>query len=423
MSSQCSLRFTSFGFDNNKYLKLQTDAIINRLKKFGNNRLYLEMGGKFTSDAHASRVLPGYFTNNKVKILKDLGQDIDFIVSLSCKDLLENRQWTNANISYEEHSLNLIKQIEVLGFHKPYICFNFFDNSDKIIKYEQKLKSLGYKTNRRYNIKNYPNSIQEIVGINGFDRDDYISVRSKLVVVVGPGSNSGKMSTCLGQIYKEQKDGIESGYAKFETFPIWDLDLTHPVNLAYEAATADIGDYNMIDPYHKDYYKTSVINYNRDVEAFPILSNLSKEILKNHNFMSHYHSPTDMGINESGKCIIDNVLVEYKAKEEMVRRYFWTNELYNEGKNTKEAIVRIENILKQIGIGPEFLDIVSESRRTNKVAFKMNENSIEIYDNCEEILDKYKEEDLAGSTLHSFNKISDETETRLTNAKVVYTQE
>lgn len=423
MSSQCSLRFSKLGFDNSKYIKLQTDSIIQRLEKFGNNRLYLEMGGKFTNDAHASRVLPGYLTNNKVKILRNLGQEIDFIVSLSCKDLSENRQWTNANISYEEHSLNLIRQIKELGFKKPFVCFNFFENSVKILEYEKKLKKLGYKTSRRYIIKNYPNSINEIIGENGFSRDEYIPVTKKLVVVVGPGSNSGKMSTCLGQIYKEQNEGIESGYAKFETFPIWNLDLYHPVNLAYEAATADIRDYNLIDPYHKDYYKTNSVNYNRDVEAFPVLHNLSNEILKNHNFMSHYHSPTDMGINEAGKCIVDNDLVELRSKEEIIRRYFWIQELYKEGKNTKEALYRINEILKKTGIKPEFLDIVHEARRTKKIALKLNENSIEIHNNCEEILTKYDSNDLSGSTLHSFGKIDDVTENKLTNANVVYTQE
>ncbi len=295
------------GFDGAKYIELQASAIRERMNQF-KGRLYLEIGGKFLHDPHAARVLPGFDPESKKKIFGLLASDADIIFCLNYKDITENRQLTNKDVDYLASCKNIVERIgAVLGI-KPFISVNMipYDQRNSVAMLRVMTAFAGYEIAKRYLMDGYPHDTAKVLSKNGYGKDEYIPVSKKLVIVTGAASNSGKMSTCLGQIYHEFTHGTDSGYAKYETFPIWNIPLEHPINLAYEAATIDIGDYNMYDPFHEKAYGVKSVNYNRDVEAFDIVKNLADTFLPATNPTRKYQSPTDMGINMAGSAIIND---------------------------------------------------------------------------------------------------------------------
>lgn len=339
MNTNETIQYTSLGFDNDKYIQLQSNAILERIEKFPNGRLYLEIGGKLISDPHASRVLPGFKEDNKVKILKNLNIPFEILFCLNYEDILSNRQLSNHSQEYIKSSYKIIRDIQDIFGIKPKIVINRIKDKYNPILLDaiDLLKVNEFEVHKRYYIEGYPNETERVLSKDGYGKDEYIPVKTPLVIVTGSASNSGKMSTCLGQIYVENSIyNINSGYAKYETFPIWNLDLKHPINLAYEAATADIGDTNVLDTYHMNEYGIKSVNYNRDVDAFRIIKLLTKEFLKETNYVTKYKSPTDMGINTAGECILDDEIVCIASLEEIRRRRDWYQELVdqNVGKNT-----------------------------------------------------------------------------------------
>jgi uncharacterized protein (UPF0371 family) len=332
-------------FNAQKYFRLQTDAIKERLSKFP-GKLYFEIGGKFANDEHAARVLPGFDPKVKVKILKNLHIPLDIIFCINSKDIKEGRVWKNGE-SYEETILKRLGEFVKLGFPKPLIVINLYEDEPKTKAFEKLLFSKGYIVYKRYFIPDYPNNLDLIASEKGFGKDDYIKTENKLVIVMGAGSLSGKMSTCLGQVYRDTLKELDSGYTKYETFPIWNLPLQHPVNLAYEAATADIGDYNVYDHFYEEAYRKKAVNYNRDVEAFPIIRDILDKIISKENFMRTYKSPTDMGISTAGFCIEDDRAIRSAAIEEIKRRIEEYRALVHVGRGNKESVERCEKLLKK----------------------------------------------------------------------------
>lgn len=326
------------GFDNERYIQLEKVTILDRVDKFRNGKLYLEIGGKFLSDPHASRVLPGYNLENKLNIFRNLESMFEIIFCLNMKAWKFNRQMENANhdaVDYKEACLQTLLEIEKALKIRPLLTLNMVNKTHdqkeaKQIKKE--LETLGYKVYLRYETPNYPDDSDFVLSANGYGQDDYVETSKKLIIVIGPSANSGKLSTCLGQIYQDHVRGMDSGYAKLETFPIWNLPLDHPVNLAYEAATADIGDINMVDPYHEKAYGKKAINYNRDVEAFDIIKGLTEKFISPDNYIGTYKSPTDMGVNYAGHAIVDDRAVCLASLEEIRRRSQWYLDQANRGK-------------------------------------------------------------------------------------------
>lgn len=351
INSSDTIQFSALGFDNDSYMRLQKNAILERCQKFSKGRLYFEVGGKLLFDPHAARVLPGFKPTAKKDILKDLIQQSDIIFCCDAKSLNENRKLKSTTESYASVVLNLIDSIEKELGKKPFVVINrstqFTSETEQ--HFEENLQRKGYKVYRRYVIEGYPENTDLILSDNGFGKDDYIPVTKNLVIVTGAASNSGKLSTCLGQIYLESKQGIESGYAKYETFPIWNLPITHPVNLAYEAATADIGDYNAPDLLHKTAYGIDSVNYNRDIEAFSVVKNLADKMLPETNFMRSYKSPTDMGINMAGFAITNDSIVAKASIDEISRRKVWYTELATKDTNLQKA-VRICDQLEKLAL-------------------------------------------------------------------------
>ncbi|MBR1568536.1 MAG: DUF1846 family protein, partial [Lachnospiraceae bacterium] len=305
------------GFDNEKYLDMQSKHIKERINQFG-GKLYLEFGGKLFDDYHASRVLPGFKPDSKITMLKQLKDQTEIVIAIKAGDIEKNKVRGDIGITYDMDLLRLIDAFTNNGLYVGSVVLTQFSEQPAAIAYERKLKSLGLKVYRHYIIPGYPSDIPLIVSDEGFGRNDYIETSRPLVVVTAPGPGSGKMATCLSQLYHEQKRGVKAGYAKFETFPIWNLPLNHPVNLAYEAATADLNDVNMIDPFHLEAYGETVVNYNRDVEVFPVLKAMFEKI----SGVSPYQSPTDMGVNMAGHCIIDDEVVQAAASQEIIRRFY-----------------------------------------------------------------------------------------------------
>lgn len=331
------------GFDNEKYLKLQTEAIEKRVSQFSHGRLYLEIGGKLLFDAHAARVLPGFNAENKVKILRNFANRADLLFCVSAKDIVTNRQLSNTDKQYTEATIEMISKLEKSLLIKPKIIINLVDRSNRTDaeEYSQKLEILGYETFLRYVISDYP-SPNAVLDVNGYGKDEYAPVSNNLVIVTGAASNSGKMSTCLGQIYLEFTQGKRSGYAKYETFPIWNLPLEHPVNLAYEAATADIGDFNLVDNYHLKETGIAAINYNRDVEAFKIVSEIGERI-----GTINYKSPTQMGISNAGMAITDDEVVSVASYREIDRRMGWYMEIIERGEGKQEWLKLCDDLKKK----------------------------------------------------------------------------
>ena len=303
------------GFDNNKYLEMQSAHIKERIGQFG-GKLYLEFGGKLFDDFHASRVLPGFHPDSKIHMLAQIKDDAEVVIAINANDIVNNKVRADLSITYDLDVLRLIDAFRGYGLLVRSVVLTQYTAQSSVLNYEKKLRDLGLNVYRHYRIEGYPVNVSKIVSDEGLGRNEYIETSRPLVVVTAPGPGSGKMATCLSQLYHEHKRGIRAGYAKFETFPIWNLPLTHPVNLAYEAATADLNDVNMIDPFHLEAYGVTTVNYNRDVEIFPVLNAMFERIYGS----SPYKSPTDMGVNMAGNCIMDDEATRAASKEEIIRR-------------------------------------------------------------------------------------------------------
>jgi len=338
------------GFDNEKYLKEQSAAILERVEKFG-SKLFLEFGGKLCFDYHAARVLPGYDPNVKIRLLQFLKDKIDIVLCIYAGDIEKGRVRGDFGITYDAATFKLIDDLRKWGLDILAVVITRFAGQPSAVIFKNKLEHRGVKVYLHYPIENYPADVDTICSEKGFGKNDYIKSKNPIVVVTAPGPNSGKLSTCLSQLYHDHKNGINSGYAKFETFPIWNLPLKHPVNIAYEAATADIQDFNLVDPFHLNKYNKIAINYNRDVESFPILKLIIGKIIASKNAnLPLYNSPTDMGVNRAGFGIIDDKIVRDAAKQELIRRYFRYNAEYNMGVEKKETVDRVMLLMKELGV-------------------------------------------------------------------------
>ncbi|MCL1973162.1 MAG: DUF1846 domain-containing protein [Endomicrobia bacterium] len=338
------------GFDNSSYMEKQTEQILKRAEQF-NHKLYLEFGGKLFDDYHAARVLPGFNVNGKILLLEKLKEKTEIIICINAADIERNKIRADLGITYDTDVLRLIDNVRKMGLYISSIVITRYNGQPSADMFKNKLERRGEKVYIHKPIIGYPTNIETIVSDKGYGANPYIETTKPLVVVTAPGPGSGKMGTCLSQIYHEHKKNIKAGYAKFETFPVWNLPLNHPVNLAYEAATADLNDINAIDPFHLETYGKTAVNYNRDIEVFPIVKNILTKIMKREHV---YKSPTDMGVNMAGYCIADDDLVREAAKQEIVRRYFITCCSYKEGRAETGAIEKIEIIMKQLGISQEY---------------------------------------------------------------------
>ncbi|MBP3627564.1 MAG: DUF1846 domain-containing protein [Clostridia bacterium] len=342
------------GFDNEKYIKLQSQNIRDRIAMFG-GKLYMEFGGKLFDDYHAARVLPGFEPDAKVKMLLELKDDAEIVIVISADAIEKNKRRGDLGITYDLDTLRLIDAFRGIGLYVGSVVITRFTGQPLAVAFEQRLISLGIKVYRHYPIKDYPSNLSYIVSEEGFGKNDYIETSRKLVVVTAPGPGSGKMATCLSQLYHDHKKGIQAGYAKFETFPIWSIPLAHPVNVAYEAATADLNDVNMIDPFHLEAYGKTAINYNRDIEIFPVLNSMLKQILGK----SPYNSPTDMGVNMAGFGIADDEAVKEAAKLEIIRRYYGALVNVRQGMSDSDEVSKIELLMNQVGIKPSDRKVIA----------------------------------------------------------------
>jgi len=357
----------TIGFDNEKYLKEQTAAILDRVKKF-DNKLYLEFGGKLCFDYHAARVLPGYEPNVKIRLLQLLKDKIDIVLCIYAADIEKGRVRGDFGITYDAATLKLIDDLRKWGLDILSVVITRFANQSSAVIFKNKLERRGVKVYLHYPIEGYPADVNSIVGEKGFGKNEYIETKSPIVVVTAPGPNSGKLSTCLSQLYQEHKRGINAGYAKFETFPIWNLPLKHPINVAYEAATADILDFNLVDPFHLNKYNKTAINYNRDVESFPILKLILSKIFDKNMNLPMYNSPTDMGVNRAGFGIIQDQVVQEAARQELIRRYFRYNTEYVMGIERKETVDRVVLLMEELGVKVTDRLVVEVSRKAAEEA-------------------------------------------------------
>ena len=342
------------GFDNEKYIKLQSQNIRDRIAMFG-GKLYMEFGGKLFDDYHAARVLPGFKPDAKIKMLMELKDDAEVVIVISADAIEKNKLSGDLGITYDLDTLRLIDAFRGVGLYVGSVVITRFTGQPLAEAFEQRLTSLGIKVYRHYPIKDYPSNLPYIVSDEGFGKNDYIETSKKLVIVTAPGPGSGKMATCLSQLYHDHKRGIQAGYAKFETFPIWNIPLSHPVNVAYEAATADLNDVNMIDPFHLEAYGKTAINYNRDIEIFPVLNSMLKKILGK----SPYNSPTDMGVNMVGYGICDEEAVKRAACFEIIRRYYAALVNFRQGMGDESEVSKIEILMNQVGISPEDRPVIA----------------------------------------------------------------
>ncbi len=333
----------SIGFDNEKYLKLQTQSIKERIATFG-GKLYLEFGGKLFDDFHASRVLPGFAPDSKIRMLTELKDEAEIIIAINTEDIEKNKVRGDLGITYDLDVLRLIDAFRAAGLFVGSVVMTRYRENSSAINFKEKLERLGIKVYKNYAIDGYPYNIPHIVSDAGFGKNEYAQTSRSLIIVTAPGPGSGKMATCLSQIYHESKRGIQSGYAKFETFPVWNLPLNHPVNLAYEAATADLNDMNMIDPFHLEAYGIPTVNYNRDVEIYPVLRSMLAGILGE----CPYKSPTDMGVNMAGFCIFDDVAVTAASKQEIIRRYYSALCNRRKGNGSDSEVNKIEMLMQQL---------------------------------------------------------------------------
>ena len=336
------------GFDNDAYLKMQSEKIAERIAQFG-GKLYMEFGGKLFDDFHASRVLPGFAPDSKIRMLEKLKDKAEIIIAIHAGDIEKNKVRGDLGITYDMDVLRLIDAFRDYGLYVSSVVLTRFENQASAIAYQKKLEDLGLKVYRHYPIAGYPSDIPLIVSDDGYGKNEFVKTSRELVVVTAPGPGSGKMAVCLSQLYHENKHGVKAGYAKFETFPIWKIPLKHPVNLAYEAATADLNDVNMIDPFHLEAYGKTTVNYNRDVEIFPVLNAIFHRIMGN----SPYKSPTDMGVNMAGNCIIDDAAVKDAANAEIIRRYYNALCQVRKGHAEKDQVYKLKLLMEQAHIKPE----------------------------------------------------------------------
>ena len=333
------------GFDNEKYLATQSRCIRERIDKFG-DKLYLEFGGKLFDDYHASRVLPGFEPDSKLQLLMQLSEHAEIVIVISAVDIEKNKIRGDLGITYDTDVLRLIDSFEERGLFVGSVVITKYSGQTSADLFKQRLIKLGIKVYTLYMIPGYPNNVSHIVSDEGFGKNDYIETSRPLVVITAPGPGSGKMATCLSQLYQEHRRGIRAGYAKFETFPIWNIPLKHPINLAYEAATADLNDVNMIDPFHLEAYGFTTVNYNRDVEIFPVLKAMFEKIYGE----SPYQSPTDMGVNMAGNCIIDDEACREASRQEIIRRYYTAVDGIADGSRSETEAYKIELLMKQENI-------------------------------------------------------------------------
>ena len=358
------------GFDNDKYLAMQSEHIRERIQKF-DNKLYLEFGGKLFDDYHASRVLPGFQPDSKLQMLLQLKDQAEIVIVISAEDIVSSKIRGDYGITYDLDVLRLIDAFQGVGLYVGSVCVTKYTAAPEVEAFEKRLNDLGIRTFRHYKIAGYPNDVAHIVSDEGYGRNDYIETERPLVVITAPGPGSGKMATCLSQLYHEYKRGVKAGYAKFETFPIWNIPLKHPVNLAYEAATADLNDVNMIDPFHLQAYGETTVNYNRDVEVFPVLAAMFEKITGS----CPYKSPTDMGVNMAGKCIYDDQAVQEAARQEIVRRYYDARCELRQGKGSEQTVYKLELLMQQAGITPEIRKVAAAA---NQVAEQTGEPAMAI---------------------------------------------
>ena len=344
------------GFDNDKYLKLQSQQIRERIDQFG-GKLYLEFGGKLFDDFHASRVLPGFKPDSKVNMLLQLKEQAEIVIVINASDIEKNKVRGDLGITYDLDVLRLIDAFREIDLFVGSVVLAQYNSQPAAEAFQNRLESLGIKVYRHYTIPGYPANVPFIVSDEGFGRNEYIETSRSLVVVTAPGPGSGKMATCLSQLYHEHRRGITAGYAKFETFPVWNLPLKHPVNLAYEAATADLNDVNMIDPFHLDAYEVTAVNYNRDVEVFPVLNAMFEKIAG----ASPYKSPTDMGVNMAGNCIIDDEACCRAARQEIIRRYYSAMCEQRQGNGSEEVVYKVELLMNKAGITSEDRPVIARA--------------------------------------------------------------
>ena len=350
------------GFDNDKYLKIQSEHIKERIAKFG-DKLYLEFGGKLFDDYHASRVLPGFQPDSKLRMLMQLADVAEIVIVISAVDIEKNKVRSDLGITYDKDVLRLRDEFQNRGLMVGSVVITHYTGQEAAKAFRSRLKKMGIKAYYHYTIPGYPSNVPLIASDEGFGKNDYIETSRPLVVITAPGPGSGKMATCLSQLYHENKRGIKAGYAKFETFPIWNLPLKHPVNLAYEAATADLNDVNMIDPWHLEAYGKTTVNYNRDIEIFPVLDAIFKGIYGS----NPYKSPTDMGVNMAGYCIYDDDACREASRQEIIRRYYATLNSFVEGNATEEELGKIELLMHQESITTDYRRVtVAAKERAQK---------------------------------------------------------
>ncbi len=365
------------GFDNEKYLKLQSQNIRDRISKFG-GKLYLEFGGKLFDDYHASRVVPGFKPDSKVNMLLEMRDDAEIVIAISADDIERSKRRGDLGITYDEDTLRLIDAFRGIGLYIGSVVITHYRGQAVADQFKKRLEMLGIRVYKHYIIPDYPSNVPLIVSEEGFGKNDYIETQRSLVVVTAPGPGSGKMATCLSQLYHEHKRGVSAGYAKFETFPVWNLPLKHPVNLAYEAATADLDDVNMIDPFHLAAYGVTTVNYNRDVEIFPVLEAIFKRIYGS----SPYKSPTDMGVNMLGFCIQDDEVCVEASKQEILRRYYAAACGVRRGTSDPSEVRKIELIMNSLGLTPADRPVVAaaleKAEKTGgpAVALELNDGRI-----------------------------------------------
>lgn len=336
------------GFDNDKYLKMQSDHIRERINQFG-DKLYLEFGGKLFDDFHASRVLPGFAPDSKLRMLLQLADQAEIVIAISAANIEKNKIRSDLGITYDVDVLRLIQAFTDKGLYVGSVVITHYSGQASADTFKTKLEHMDIRVYRHYTIDGYPGNVPLIVSDDGYGKNDFIETSKPLVIVTAPGPGSGKMAACLSQLYHENKRGVKAGYAKFETFPIWNIPLKHPVNLAYEAATADLNDVNMIDPFHLEAYGVTTVNYNRDIEIFPVLCAIFEGIFGE----NPYKSPTDMGVNMAGKCIFDDEACCEASKQEIIRRYYQALNRVAKEEGSKDEVYKIELLMKQAKISTE----------------------------------------------------------------------
>ena len=333
------------GFDNEKYLTMQSEHIRQRIAQFG-DKLYLEFGGKLFDDYHASRVLPGFKPDSKLQMLLKMKDEAEIVIVINSGDIEKNKVRGDLGITYDVDVIRLLGVFRKIGLYVSSVVLTRYEGQPTADAFQSRLEALGVKVYHHYSIKGYPSNLEKIISDEGYGRNDYIETSRRLVVITAPGPGSGKMATCLSQLYHEHKRGVNAGYAKFETFPIWNLPLRHPVNIAYEAATSDLNDVNMIDPFHLEAYGETTVNYNRDVEIFPVLNAMFELILGE----SPYKSPTDMGVNMAGNCIVDDEAVSAAARQEVIRRYYTGMCDFRKGLVSEDELTKLELLMKQANV-------------------------------------------------------------------------